>query len=89
MSTLSFRFAEEKDAAKILFFIKELASYEKMLDEVVATEELLKELLDVFGTRRHLSGGLIRPERTARQRLRKGDSKGTCPNRRGARLRTP
>ncbi|AEE15650.1 GNAT family N-acetyltransferase [Treponema brennaborense] len=45
MSTLSFRFAEEKDAAKILFFIKELASYEKMLDEVVATEELLKEWL--------------------------------------------
>ena len=43
MSTVSFRFAEEKDTAKILFFIKELALYEKMLDEVVATEELLKE----------------------------------------------
>lgn len=40
---LEFRYAEEKDAAKILYFIKELAAYEKMLDEVVATEELLKE----------------------------------------------
>lgn len=38
-----FRYAEEKDAAKILYFIKELAAYEKMSDEVIATEELLKE----------------------------------------------
>jgi len=38
----SFRYAEEKDCALILQFIRELASYEKMLDEVVATEELLK-----------------------------------------------
>lgn len=38
-----FRFAQEKDIPKILFFIKELATYEEMLDEVVATEELLKE----------------------------------------------
>jgi len=28
----------------ILFFIKELAIYERMLDEVVATEELLLEI---------------------------------------------
>ena len=40
---LSFRFAEEKDAAVILNFIKALAEYENMLDDVVATEELLKE----------------------------------------------
>ena len=40
---LSFRFAEEKDAEKILYFIKELAAYEKLADEVVATEELLRE----------------------------------------------
>ncbi|MGE4353998.1 MAG: N-acetyltransferase family protein [Oscillospiraceae bacterium] len=38
-----FRFADEKDTAKILYFIKELAVYEKMADEVVATEELMKE----------------------------------------------
>ncbi len=38
-----FRFAEEKDVALILQFIKELAEYENMLDEVVATEELLHE----------------------------------------------
>lgn len=37
----SFRFAKEKDTALILFFIKELASYEKMLDEVVITEDIL------------------------------------------------
>ncbi len=40
---ITFRFAEEKDVGLILQFIKELADYEKMLDEVVATEELLKE----------------------------------------------
>lgn len=40
---ISFRFAEEKDTTLILDFIKELASYEKMLDQVVADEELLKE----------------------------------------------
>ena len=38
-----FRFAEKKDVALILEFIKDLANYEKMLDEVVATEELLME----------------------------------------------
>ena len=43
MNQIKFRYAEEKDAAKILYFIKELAAYEKMLDEVIATEELLKE----------------------------------------------
>ena len=43
MSTFSFRYAEETDAALILRFIRELADYEKMLDEVIATEELLKE----------------------------------------------
>ena len=43
MNKLEFRFAEEKDTALILQFIKELANYEKMLDDVVATEELLKE----------------------------------------------
>jgi GNAT superfamily N-acetyltransferase len=40
---LTFRFANENDTGKILFFIKELASYEKMSEEVVATEELLRE----------------------------------------------
>ncbi|WP_373482955.1 N-acetyltransferase family protein [Acetobacterium sp.] len=42
---LTFRMAEEKDVSLILFFIKELASYEKMLDQVVATEALLTEWL--------------------------------------------
>ncbi len=45
MGNLTFRYAAENDCARILFFIKELAAYEKMLDEVVATEELLKEWL--------------------------------------------
>lgn len=39
------RFAKEQDVALILGFIKELAEYEKMPDEVVATEEVLKESL--------------------------------------------
>lgn len=40
---IDFRYAEKKDLTLILDFIKELADYEKMLDEVVATEELLNE----------------------------------------------
>lgn len=43
MNSLSFRKATERDVPTILHFIKELASYEKMLDQVVATEELLKD----------------------------------------------
>ena len=39
----SFRPAEEKDCGLILQFIKALAEYEKMSDEVIATEELLRE----------------------------------------------
>ena len=42
-TTFSVRYANENDTAKILYFIKELAVYEEMGDEVVATEELLKE----------------------------------------------
>ncbi|MDO5602182.1 MAG: GNAT family N-acetyltransferase [Oscillospiraceae bacterium] len=43
--SLDFRFAERKDTKLILWFIKELASYEKMLDEVVADEATLEEWL--------------------------------------------
>ncbi len=43
MEILTFRYAEETDSALILDFIKGLAEYEKMLDEVIATEELLRE----------------------------------------------
>jgi GNAT superfamily N-acetyltransferase len=39
------RFADKKDTPLILQFIKDLAEYEKMLDEVVATESLLDEWL--------------------------------------------
>lgn len=42
---LFIRFAEEKDVSLILKFIKELADYEKLLHEVVATEEILRETL--------------------------------------------
>ncbi len=37
------RYATRDDAALILKFIRELAEYEKMLDEVIATEDLLIE----------------------------------------------
>ena len=43
MEQMQFRFAEEKDVPLILQFIKDLAEYEHMLDEVVATEALLTE----------------------------------------------
>lgn len=42
---LKLRFAEEKDVPLILRFIRELAEYEKLLHEVVATEEILRESL--------------------------------------------
>lgn len=40
---LKFRYAERKDVALIFKFIKELAVYEKMLDEVIADETTLEE----------------------------------------------
>ena len=43
MSNFEIRYAEEKDTAVILGFIRELAEYENMLDDVVATEDLLRE----------------------------------------------
>ncbi len=45
LSNFKLRFAEKNDASLILEFIKELAVYEKMLHEVVATEEILIESL--------------------------------------------
>ena len=42
-STLEFRFAVREDIPLILKFIKYLAQYEKMEQEVVATEQLLEE----------------------------------------------
>ena len=43
MSKTEFRFATEQDTALILDFIKSLAEYEKMSDQVVADEKLLRE----------------------------------------------
>jgi len=43
MDQLTFRFAQPGDEEKILFFIRELAKYEKMESDVVATPELLNE----------------------------------------------
>ena len=40
---MTFRFATEADCALILDFIRGLADYEKMSDQVVATEALLRE----------------------------------------------
>ena len=40
---MDYRFAERKDAALILEFIKALAEYENLSDEVVATPETLEE----------------------------------------------
>ena len=44
---VAYRFAAREDTGLILQFIRELADYEKMLDQVVADEELLaRELFD-------------------------------------------
>ena len=40
---MEFRFAKEEDCGLILSFIRLLAEYENMSDQVVATEELLRE----------------------------------------------
>ena len=40
---LTFRFAEECDTPLILEFIRELADYERLLDQVVADEATLRD----------------------------------------------
>ena len=40
---MTFRYAEETDCALILDFIRGLAEYERMADQVIATEDLLRE----------------------------------------------
>jgi len=47
MSELTFRFATEQDTALILHFIRELAAYEKMADQVVTNEAQLRDA--IFG----------------------------------------
>ena len=43
MLEMTFRFANQDDVPVILRFIKDLAAYEKMADQVIADEELLTE----------------------------------------------
>ena len=43
MNQVSIRYAQESDIPQILQFIRKLVSYENMLDDVVATEDLLRE----------------------------------------------
>ena len=43
MKEFDYRFAGENDVGTILEFIRQLAVYEKMEDQVVATEDLLRE----------------------------------------------
>jgi GNAT superfamily N-acetyltransferase len=49
---LQIRFATEADVPLITRFIRELAEYEQLAHEVVATEETVRET--VFGERRHV-----------------------------------
>ncbi|MFN8769846.1 MAG: GNAT family N-acetyltransferase [Neisseriaceae bacterium] len=44
-NNITIRFATEEDIPLILSFIKELAKYEKLLDQVTATEQKLRETL--------------------------------------------
>ncbi|MBE6533705.1 MAG: GNAT family N-acetyltransferase [Ruminococcaceae bacterium] len=43
MSTTEFRYATENDVALIIDFIRGLAEYERMTDEMIADENLLRE----------------------------------------------
>ena len=45
MGELKIRYAREEDAGTILSLIRELADYEHMLEDVVATEDILREWL--------------------------------------------
>ena len=45
LSDFKLRFADTSDVSLILEFIKELADYENMLDQVMATEEVLRRYL--------------------------------------------
>lgn len=45
LDNFKLRFAVEEDVSLILSFIRELADFEEMLHEVVATEEIIKESL--------------------------------------------
>lgn len=47
MKDLTFRAATEEDTALILHFVQELARYENKLDEVTATENMLRDF--IFG----------------------------------------
>ncbi|SHH11126.1 L-amino acid N-acyltransferase YncA [Anaerosphaera aminiphila DSM 21120] len=44
-NNLTFRYATVDDIPLVLSFIKELAEYEKMSEDVIATEDLLREML--------------------------------------------
>ncbi|MBR6811808.1 MAG: GNAT family N-acetyltransferase [Oscillospiraceae bacterium] len=45
MSNFEYRYAKREDCALILTMVKELAEYENLLSEVVATEEIFEEWL--------------------------------------------
>ena len=45
MKNVTFRFAQKNDSELVLKFIKDLAKYEKLENEVVATKELLDKWL--------------------------------------------
>ena len=49
IENFTIRHAEEKDTPLVLWFIKELAVYEKLAHEAVATEDMIREHL--FGSR--------------------------------------
>ena len=62
-TAIKIRFATENDISLILQFIRELAEYEKLLSEVMATEEILRE--NLFGEKKHAEVIIAELDQTA------------------------
>ena len=95
MEEVTFRKAVREDVPLILEFIKGLAEYEKMSDEVVATEEILDEWIRPVLPQffhlpwpcGHLSGRLVREAKVQGKWIREGNLEASGPDRGGAGMR--
>ena len=71
---ITFRYAKRSDTSLILQFIKELADYEKMSDEVTADEKTLEEWIFDKQKAEVIFAVMDGREAGSRARVRKGNS---------------